>query len=160
MAPAVRRLAAEAVARATIKGWRTKPFIRNWPGFQRVVQSVVEPGWEGCSTTTMEKPHEEDASTVKVTGAPNRSVVSQHPLPAPQATLISALAQGVIGGNLDWKMIDVGMIVGVRLSVLEAPMALVSATFAPGQALGLLGFAGLVLWLYEWMLRKARGQSL
>ena len=93
-------------------------------------------------------------------GAPNLAVVSQHPLPAPQATLISALAQGVIGGILDWKTIGVGVIVGVRLSVLNGPMALVSATFAPAQALGLLGFAGLILWLHGWMLRKARGQSL
>src|SRR6185369_11149132 len=38
-------------------------------------------------------------------GAPNVGVVAPNPLPAPQATLISALAQGVIGGNLDWKML-------------------------------------------------------
>jgi len=173
-------------------------------------------------------------------GAPNLAVVSQHPLPAPQATLISALAQGVIGGSLDWKMIGVGALVGVCLIVLdagltfskrmsipplaagigiylpmsatfavvvgavvghwynkraskspararaerlgtlvasglivgeslfgvlnaglivafanEAPIALVSPTFAPAHALGLLGFVGLVVWLYRWMLRKA-----
>src|SRR6185436_9934752 len=40
-------------------------------------------------------------------GAPNIGVIAQNPLPAPQATLISALAQGVIGGNLDWKMIGI-----------------------------------------------------
>ena len=33
-------------------------------------------------------------------GAANVGVLAPHPLPAPQATLISALAQGVIGGNL------------------------------------------------------------
>src|SRR6185369_11612674 len=38
-------------------------------------------------------------------GAPNVNVIAPNPLPAPQATLISALAQGVIGGNLDWKML-------------------------------------------------------
>src|SRR5262249_1865317 len=42
-------------------------------------------------------------------GAPNVGVVAHNPLPAPQATLISALAQGVIGGNLDWKMIGIGL---------------------------------------------------
>src|SRR3989454_153267 len=55
-------------------------------------------------------------------GAPNLAVVSQHPLPAPQATLISALAQGVIGGRLDWKMIRVGALVGVGLIVLDAAL--------------------------------------
>ena len=42
-------------------------------------------------------------------GAANVASVAQQPLPAPQATLISALAQGVIGGNLDWKMIGIGV---------------------------------------------------
>ena len=173
-------------------------------------------------------------------GAPNLSVVSQHPLPAPQATLISALAQGVIGGNLDWKMIGIGAIVGVGLIALDAalgfakkmripplavgigiylpmsatfavvigavvghwynkrtstsraperaerlgtlvasgmivgeslfgvlnaglivafatdaPMALVPAEFAPANVLGFLGFVGLVVWLYAWMLKRA-----
>jgi putative OPT family oligopeptide transporter len=174
-------------------------------------------------------------------GAPNLSVVSQHPLPAPQATLISALAQGVIGGNLDWKMIGIGAIVGVCLIVLDAalgfarkiripplavgigiylpmsatfavvigavvghwyntrtsrsraperaerlgtlvasgmivgeslfgvlnaglivafsndaPMALVPADFGPANALGVIGFVGLVVALYAWMFRKVR----
>ena len=36
-------------------------------------------------------------------GAANVGVVAPNPLPAPQATLISALAQGVIGGNLNGR---------------------------------------------------------
>jgi len=35
-----------------------------------------------------------------------------HGLPAPQATLISTLAKGVIQGNIDWSLIGVGAIVG------------------------------------------------
>lgn len=58
-------------------------------------------------------------------GAPNIGVLSENALPAPQATLISALAQGVIGGNLDWGMIGIGAIVGV---VLIAGNALLTAT--------------------------------
>ncbi len=52
-------------------------------------------------------------------GAPNIGVVAPNPLPAPQATLISALAQGVIGGNLEWKMIGIGALVGVGLILLD-----------------------------------------
>ena len=48
-------------------------------------------------------------------GAANLNVVAANPLPAPQATLISALAQGVIGGNLDWKMIGIGALVGLAI---------------------------------------------
>jgi uncharacterized oligopeptide transporter (OPT) family protein len=46
-------------------------------------------------------------------------VVAPNPLPAPQATLISALAQGVIGGSLEWKMIGIGAFVGVGLILLD-----------------------------------------
>ncbi|MBL0170517.1 MAG: OPT/YSL family transporter [Gemmatimonadaceae bacterium] len=45
-------------------------------------------------------------------GAANVGVVAPNPLPAPQATLISALAQGVIGGTLQWTMIGIGGVVG------------------------------------------------
>jgi putative OPT family oligopeptide transporter len=41
------------------------------------------------------------------------------PLPAPQATLIAALAQGVIEGKLDWGLIGIGAIVGVGLIILD-----------------------------------------
>ena len=173
-------------------------------------------------------------------GAPNLGVVSQNPLPAPQATLISALAQGVIGGSLDWKMIGIGALVGVGLIIVnaalkvtkrgslpplavgigiylpmsatfavivgavvghwyngraarapnpgraerlgtlvasglivgeslfgvlnaglivafstDAPIALVSAEFAPANVLGVLAFVGLVVWLYRWMLQRS-----
>jgi putative OPT family oligopeptide transporter len=56
-------------------------------------------------------------------GAANVGVVTQNPLPAPQATLISALAQGVVGGSLDWKMIGIGAVVGVALIIIDAVLA-------------------------------------
>jgi putative OPT family oligopeptide transporter len=52
-------------------------------------------------------------------GAANVGVVAPNPLPAPQATLISALAQGVIGGTLEWKMIGIGAVIGVGLILLD-----------------------------------------
>ncbi|HKB66591.1 MAG TPA: oligopeptide transporter, OPT family [Pyrinomonadaceae bacterium] len=173
-------------------------------------------------------------------GAANVGVVAPNPLPAPQATLISALAQGVIGGSLDWKMIGIGALVGVGLILLDialgamkklripplavgigiylpmsatfavvvgavishwynrrtrslanperaerlgtlvasglivgeslwgvinaglivglsndAPIGLVSDSFALGPWLGLLGFVGVIIWLYGWMLRRS-----
>ncbi len=173
-------------------------------------------------------------------GAANVGVVAPNPLPAPQATLISALAQGVIGGSLDWKMIGIGALVGVGLILLDialgamkklripplavgigiylpmsatfavvvgavishwydrrtrslanpdraerlgtlvasglivgeslwgvinaglivglsndAPIGLVSDNFILGPWLGLLGFVGVIVWLYRWMLRRS-----
>jgi len=173
-------------------------------------------------------------------GAANVGVLAPNPLPAPQATLISALAQGVIGGNLEWKMIGIGALVGVGLILLDttlgalkklripplavgigiylpmsatfavvvgavlshwydgrarltpnpdraerlgtlvasglivgesiwgvinaglivglstdAPIALVPESFVLAPWLGLIGFVGVIVWLYGWMLRRA-----
>jgi putative OPT family oligopeptide transporter len=70
-------------------------------------------------------------------GAPNVSVVSPHPLPAPQATLISALAQGVIGGNLEWGMIGVGVAVGVALILVDEVLRAVKGRGLPPLAAGI-----------------------
>ena len=70
-------------------------------------------------------------------GAANIGVVTQNPLPAPQATLISALAQGVIGGSLDWKMIGIGALVGVGLILLDAILAAIGRVRIPPLAVGI-----------------------
>ena len=60
------------------------------------------------------------ANSIGFVGAPNLHVVAgTKPLAAPQATLISALAQGVIGGDLNWAMIEVGAALGVGLVLLD-----------------------------------------
>lgn len=70
-------------------------------------------------------------------GAANVGVVAPNPLPAPQATLISALAQGVIGGNLDWKMIGIGMLVGVGLILLDTTLGALKKLRIPPLAVGI-----------------------
>lgn len=44
-------------------------------------------------------------------------------LPAPQAGLISALAQGVIAANIDWSLIAIGAWIGVAVIVLDEILA-------------------------------------
>jgi putative OPT family oligopeptide transporter len=70
-------------------------------------------------------------------GAPNVGVVAENPLPAPQATLISSLAQGVVGGNLEWKMIGIGALVGVGLIVLDATLGALKKLRIPPLAVGI-----------------------
>jgi putative OPT family oligopeptide transporter len=70
-------------------------------------------------------------------GAPNVNVVAANPLPAPQATLISALAQGVIGGKLEWKMLGIGAAVGVGLVVLDAALGAMKKLRIPPLAVGI-----------------------
>ena len=70
-------------------------------------------------------------------GAANVGVVTANPLPAPQATLISALAQGVIGGNLDWKMIGIGVLVGLGVIALDEALGAAKRMRIPPLAVGI-----------------------
>ncbi|HEY6110468.1 MAG TPA: oligopeptide transporter, OPT family, partial [Gemmatimonadales bacterium] len=70
-------------------------------------------------------------------GAPNLHVVAANPLPAPQATLISALAQGVVGGHLDWQMIGIGALIGVALILLDAALGAMHKLRIPPLAVGI-----------------------
>ncbi len=70
-------------------------------------------------------------------GAANVGVVAPNPLPAPQATLISALAQGVIGGRLDWNMIGIGAAIGVVLIIIDAALGAMKKLRIPPLAVGI-----------------------
>jgi putative OPT family oligopeptide transporter len=71
-------------------------------------------------------------------GAPNLHVIAgTKPLAAPQATLISALAQGVIGGNLDWKSLGEGAVLGVVLIVFDEIMGRLKWLRFPPLAVGI-----------------------
>ena len=77
------------------------------------------------------------ASAYGFAGAANVGVVAPNPLPAPQATLISALAQGVIGGNLEWKMIGIGALIGVGLILLDIVLGALKKLRIPPLAVGI-----------------------
>jgi putative OPT family oligopeptide transporter len=70
-------------------------------------------------------------------GAANVGVLAPNPLPAPQATLISALAQGVIGGHLNWTMLGIGGLVGVALILLDAALGAMNKLRIPPLAVGI-----------------------
>lgn len=70
-------------------------------------------------------------------GAANVGVVSSEPLAAPQATLISALAKGVIGGSLNWKMLGIGVLVGVGLILLDTALGAMNKLRIPPLAVGI-----------------------
>jgi putative OPT family oligopeptide transporter len=70
-------------------------------------------------------------------GAPNVGVIAENPLPAPQATLISALAKGVIGGDLDWKMIGIGLLVGLGVILIDETLGVMKKLRIPPLAVGI-----------------------
>src|SRR5262245_66337562 len=70
-------------------------------------------------------------------GAPNVDVVAPNPLPAPQATLISSLAQGVNGGSHEWEMVGIGAVVGDGRILLDALRGTGKEQENPTQPVGL-----------------------
>ena len=58
-------------------------------------------------------------------------------LPAPQATLISALAKGVITGQLNWSLLGVGVLVGIGLIAADEALRASKRGSVPPLAVGL-----------------------
>ena len=99
-------------------------------------------------------------------GAPNASAITTRPLPAPQANLISALAQGVIGRKLDWAMIGIGAAIGAAIVALDSflasrkllripPLAVGIGIYLPMSATLPVTIGALIGWWYNW--RAAQG---
>jgi hypothetical protein len=57
----------------------------------------------------------------------------------------------IVGESL-WGVINAGLIVALST---DAPIGVVPDTFAAAPWLGMLGFVGVVWWLYSWMVRKS-----
>ncbi len=68
-------------------------------------------------------------------GAPGADPV--HALPAPQAALFSALAQGVIQGNLNWNLIGAGALVGIISIVIDELLKHKSKASLPPLGVGM-----------------------
>ncbi len=60
-----------------------------------------------------------------------------HGLPAPQATLISTLAKGVIQGNIDWSLIGIGAAVGALVIAVDEIGRMTRRFRLPPLAVGL-----------------------
>jgi len=99
-------------------------------------------------------------------GAANLHAISSEPLAAPQATLISTLAKGVIGGNLDWGLIGIGAVIGLGLVAIDEilrrtsrfslpPLGVGMAIYLPSVVTVPVIFGAVIGWVYD--RRVARG---
>jgi putative OPT family oligopeptide transporter len=107
------------------------------------------------------------------TGAPNLDAISSQPLPAPQATLISTLAKGVIGGNLPWNLVLWGAAIGLGLVVVDfalkktsngkyslPPLGVGLAIYLPSSATSPVVVGAVAGYLFDRMVeRKAGGET-
>lgn len=90
------------------------------------------------------------------------SGIAHQPLAAPQATLISALAKGVISGGLRWDLIGIGAVIGAVIIVLDAvlsastrgkvklpPLAVGIGFYLPAAVTVMLVIGAVAGWFYE-----------
>jgi putative OPT family oligopeptide transporter len=85
----------------------------------------------------------------------------EHPLPAPQAGLISALAQGVIQNNVDWSLIKIGALIGVLVIAADealrrgtksahlSPLAVGLGIYLPTQSTLMVTVGAIAGWYYD-----------
>ncbi len=58
-------------------------------------------------------------------------------LAAPQAALISSLAQGVLGGNIDWSLLGMGALLGVIVIIIDEVLRMSGKMRLPPLAVGM-----------------------
>ena len=103
-------------------------------------------------------------------GAANLHAISSEPLAAPQATLISTLAKGVISGNLDWGLIGIGAAIGLGLVAIDETLRRTSRFSLPPLGVGMAIYlpsavsvpviiGAVIGWVYDrWVARDAHGE--
>jgi putative OPT family oligopeptide transporter len=79
-------------------------------------------------------------------------------IPAPQAGLMAALAKGIVGGNMPWPLVVVGVVMGVAMILLrvKSPMLVAVGMYLPLSTTFAIFVGGMVRGLSD-MLRQRRG---
>jgi putative OPT family oligopeptide transporter len=79
-------------------------------------------------------------------------------LPAPQAGLMAMLAQGIVGGNMAWPLVVVGIVMGFAMIMVEvkSPMLFSVGMYLPLETTFAIFVGGVVRWFTD-KLRDRRG---
>jgi putative OPT family oligopeptide transporter len=104
-------------------------------------------------------------------GTPGAHAGIAQALPAPQATLISALAKGVIGGQIDWRLIGAGAVVGAIVVAIDEllrkrghalpPLAVGLGIYLPASTTAPVVIGAVAGWLYNrWAARCAQPERM
>jgi putative OPT family oligopeptide transporter len=98
-------------------------------------------------------------------GAPGAKAATA--LAAPQAALISAIAQGLLNGNFDWRLIEIGAGIGVVVIIIDEllrkakrgglpPLAVGMGIYLPMALTLLVPIGALLGWIYDkWAARTS-----
>ncbi len=84
-------------------------------------------------------------------------------LPAPQAGLMALMAKGIVGGDMAWPLVIVGMFLAIALILVKAPSPMLIAVgmYLPFESTSAIFVGGLLKALLDWFLnrRKAGGDE-
>jgi len=81
-------------------------------------------------------------------------------LPAPQAGLMAMLAQGIVGGNMAWPLVVVGILLGFSMILVEvkSPMLFSVGMYLPLETTFAIFLGGVIRWFTD-KLRDRRGYN-
>jgi len=81
-------------------------------------------------------------------------------LPAPQAGLMAMLAQGIVGGNMAWPLVVVGILMGFAMILVEvkSPMLFSVGMYLPLETTSAIFVGGVIRWFTD-KLRDRRGYN-
>lgn len=81
-------------------------------------------------------------------------------LPAPQAGLMAMLAQGIVGGNMAWPLVVVGILMGFAMIMIEvkSPMLFSVGMYLPLETTAAIFVGGVVRWFTD-KARDRRGYN-
>jgi len=81
-------------------------------------------------------------------------------LPAPQAGLMAMLAQGIVGGNMAWPLVVVGILMGFAMILVEvkSPMLFSVGMYLPLETTSAIFVGGIIRWFTD-KVRDRRGYN-
>ena len=79
-------------------------------------------------------------------------------LPAPQAGLMAMLAQGIVGGNMAWPLVVVGILMGIAMIMVKvkSPMLFAVGMYLPLNTTFSIFVGGIIRWITD-KIRDRRG---
>jgi len=83
-------------------------------------------------------------------------------LPAPQAGLMGLLAQGIVGGEMAWPLVIVGMLMGFALIMVrvKSPMLFAVGMYLPLMTTGAIFVGGLIRWACDkWGAKRGHNEA-
>ena len=82
-------------------------------------------------------------------------------LPAPQAGLMALLAQGIVGGEMAWPLVIVGMFFALALILISAPSPMLIAVgmYLPFHSTAAIFVGGIIRWILDGILKRHKASE-